>query len=131
MVDQARLPGLKVGVDICSIARVTNVYEHYGEKFLKRILTENEIAFVKSSKKHFITRVAARFAAKEAVVKVLGTGWRGVGWQEVELERKPSGEPRIILHGRAQARAHQLGLSRFEVSMSHEKEYAVAFVVAY
>lgn len=121
---------MRVGVDICSVQRITDVYHRYGEKFLRRVLTEGEIAYVKSAEKHTAVRIAARFAAKEAVVKVLGTGWVGVGWQEVELTRMPSGEPRLKLHGRAQARAEQLGLSKFEVSMSHEKEYAVAFVVA-
>ncbi len=131
MVDQARFPGMRVGVDICSVARITEVHKRYGEKFLRRVLTADEISYVKSAEKHMVTRIAARFAAKEAVVKVLGTGWVGVGWQEVELVRMPSGEPRLQLHGRARARAELLGLSQFEVSMSHEKEYAVAFVVAY
>lgn len=131
MVDQSRFAGMRVGVDICSVGRITDVYERYGERFLRRVLTEGEIAYVKSAEKHTAVRIAARFAAKEAVVKVLGTGWIGVGWQEVELVRLPSGEPRVKLHGRAMQRAEHLGLSQFEVSMSHEKEYAVAFVVAY
>lgn len=129
--EQLAKPGLRVGVDICSVARITHVYSKYGEKFLRRVLTEEEIEYVKSSERHLITRVAARFAAKEAAVKVLGTGWIGVGWQEVEVKRKPSGEPRLYLTGRAAARAEQLGLTRFELSMSHEKEFAVAFLVAY
>lgn len=129
--EQLNIPGLRVGVDICSVARVTEVYSKYGERFLKRVLTPDEIEYVKSSQRHLLTRVAVRFAAKEAAVKVLGTGWIGVGWQEVEVKRKRSGEPRLSLTGRAAARAQQLGLTRFELSMSHEKEFAVAFLVAY
>lgn len=129
--EKLQIPGLRVGVDICSVARVTEVYSKYGEKFLKRVLTADEIDYVKSSEKHLLTRVAVRFAAKEAAVKVLGTGWVGVGWHEVEVKRKRSGEPRLSLTGRAAARAEQLGLTHFELSMSHEKEYAVAFLVAY
>lgn len=121
---------LRTGVDICSIARVREVYQKFGEKFLRRILTDNEAAYVKSSNHHLITRLAARFAAKEAMLKVLGTGIVGVGWHEVEVARAPSGEPSIVLHGRAKMRAEQLGLRKISVSMSHEKEYAVAFIVA-
>lgn len=126
-----RIPGLRVGVDICSVARVTEVYSKYGERFLRRVLTADEIEFVKSSERHLFTRIAARFAAKEAAVKVLGTGWVGVGWQEVEVKRKRSGEPRLSLTGRAAERAKQLGLTQFELSMSHEREFAVAFLVAF
>lgn len=131
MDDKVQLPGLRVGVDICSVPRVLHVYKKYGEKFLRRVLTESEIAYVKSAEKHLVVRLAARFAAKEAAVKVLGTGWVGVGFQEVEVQRRPSGEPRLALYGRALERAKQLGLSQFELSMSHEKEYAVAFIVAF
>lgn len=129
--EQLKLPGLRVGVDICSVARIKDVHSKYGEKFLRRVLTADEIEYVKSSDRHFLTRVAVRFAAKEAAVKVLGTGWVGVGWQEVEVKKKRSGEPRLSLTGRAAARAEQLGLTHFELSMSHEKEFAVAFLVAY
>jgi len=121
---------LRSGVDICSVQRIREVYQKFGEKFLRRILTEKEAAYVKSSNHHLITRLAARFAAKEAMLKVLGTGIVGVGWHEVEVARAPSGEPSILLHGRAKARAEKLGLSKISISMSHEKEYAVAFIVA-
>lgn len=121
---------LRSGVDICSVARIKDVYQKFGEKFLRRILTEKEAAYVKSSSHHLITRLAARFAAKEAMLKVLGTGIVGVGWHEVEVSRAPSGEPSIVLHGRAKIHAERLGLSKISLSMSHEKEYAVAFIVA-
>lgn len=128
--DSGSNSALKAGVDICSIARVRNVYQKFGEKFLHRILTEREAQYVRSSKPHLITRLAARFAAKEAMLKVLGTGIVGVSWKEIEVGKAYSGEPSIILHGRAKARAEKLGLEKIALSMSHEKEYAVAFIVA-
>jgi len=120
----------KIGSDICSIKRVEGVYNRFGERFLDRILTSGEKAYVMSRPKDFLARVAARFAAKEATAKALGTGFHGVGWQEIEVVRLPSGAPTIKLHGRAEAVAERLGLSSFELTMSHEQEYAIAFVLA-
>jgi holo-[acyl-carrier protein] synthase len=125
------MKNLKVGSDICSIKRIEEVYERYGERFLDRILTASEKAYSLSRKKDFLARVAARFAAKEATSKVLGTGFYGVGWKDIEVVRLPSGEPTIKLHGRAVAVAERRGLTGFELTMSHEKEYAIAFVIGY
>lgn len=130
-MNPADFPRLRVGVDICSVPRIIEAHKRFGDRFLRRVLTPSEIEYCKSAERHMYVRIAGRFAAKEAVVKVLGTGWVGVGWQEVEIKRRPSGEPRLTLYGRAVARADMLGLRHFEVSMSHEKEFAVAFVVAY
>lgn len=121
----------KVGSDICSIERIKAVYERHGERFLNRILTEAEKNYALSSKKDFLAKVAARFAAKEATAKVLGTGFIGVSWKEIEVVRKPSGAPTLKLSGRAAARASQLGLVGLELTMSHEREYAIAFVLGY
>lgn len=122
---------LKIGTDICSVSRIETTCQKFGERFAKRILTENERRYVFSRKHGVAQRFAARFAAKEAMSKALGTGWNGIGWKEVEVARKPSGEPVIVLHGRAAALAEKLGLEQIEVSLSHEHEFAVAFVVAY
>ncbi len=122
---------IKIGTDICSIERITAAHERFGERFLQRILTEREIDYVLSSPAHLVTRLAGRFAAKEAASKVLGTGWVGIGWKEVEIVRLPSGEPTLHLTGRAAARASELGLSSFAVTVSHEREYAVAFVLGH
>ena len=122
---------IKVGSDICSIKRIEEVYAKYGERFLDRILTSSEKAYALSRKKDFLARVAARFAAKEATSKVLGTGFYGIGWKDIEVVRLPSGEPTIKLHGRAVAVAARRGLSGFELTMSHEREYAIAFVLGY
>jgi holo-[acyl-carrier-protein] synthase len=121
----------KVGSDICSIKRVEDVYSRYGEKFLDRILTAAEKAYALSRPKDFLARVAGRFAAKEATSKVLGTGFSGVGWKDIEVVRMSTGEPTIKLHGRAIAVAERRGLKNFELTMSHEKEYAIAFVLGY
>ncbi|HMO20320.1 MAG TPA: holo-ACP synthase [Candidatus Melainabacteria bacterium] len=120
----------KIGVDICSIKRVEETYERFGKRFLEKILTEAEAAYVTSSPKHLIPRLAGRFAAKEACAKALGTGLRGINWKEMEVTKMHSGEPGICLHARARARAEKLGLRNFQLSISHEREYAVAFVVA-
>ncbi|MBS1993608.1 MAG: holo-ACP synthase [Cyanobacteria bacterium SZAS LIN-2] len=121
----------KVGSDICSIKRVEEVYTRYGEKFLDRILTASEKAYALSRPKDFMARVAGRFAAKEATSKVLGTGFFGIGWKDIEVVRLGSGEPTIKLHGRAIAVAERRGLKGFELTMSHEREYAIAFVLGY
>ena len=76
-----------------------------------------------------LLQLAARFAAKEAVMKALGTGTRGIGWKDIEVTRKPTGEPEIALHGRAMVRARKLGIDRLAISLSHSKNYAVASVV--
>jgi holo-[acyl-carrier protein] synthase len=87
----------KVGSDICSIKRVEDVYAKFGEKFLDRVLTDGEKAYVMSRPRDFLSRVAARFAAKEATSKVLGTGFVGVGFKEIEVVRLSSGAPTIKL----------------------------------
>ncbi|MFA7336621.1 MAG: holo-ACP synthase [Candidatus Obscuribacterales bacterium] len=120
----------KIGSDICSIKRVEDVYQRFGSRFLDRILTEGEKAYVLSRPKDFLARVAARFAAKEATSKALGTGFIGVGWKDIEVVRLATGAPTIKLHGKAKERAQSIGLTSFELTMSHEREYAIAFVLA-
>lgn len=122
---------IKIGTDICSIQRVANTYAKFGQRFADRILTRAEQEYVLSKPVHVASRMAGRFAAKEAASKALGTGWRGISWKEIEVMRHPSGAPSLALHGRAAELAERLGLTNFEVSLSHEKEYATAFVVGY
>ena len=130
LTKKSKLPVVKIGTDICQINRVKSVYKRFGKRFLKRVLTENEIRYITSNKKNLISRLAGRYAAKEAVSKVLGTGLRGVYFKEIEILREPSGAPKIILHKRADKKAKELKLNNFEVSISHEREFAIAFVVA-
>jgi len=122
---------IKIGTDICSVTRITQAYNRFGQRFLRRILTPAEMDYVLSHNSHLGARLAARFAAKEAASKALGRGWQGLGWKEIEVVKEASGAPALKLHGRAIKLAADLGLSRFEVSLSHEREYATAFVLAY
>ena len=116
---------LTTGVDIIEISRIGRVLEHYGQRFLRRIFTPGEIEYCRERPPN----LAARFAAKEATMKALGTGVRGVGWRDIEVIRASSGAPSIVLHGRAKARAKRLGVQEIALSLSHSREYAVAFVV--
>ena len=117
---------LSTGVDIIEIPRVQRVLAGYGRRFLERIFTEGEIAYCRGR----APNLAARFAAKEATMKALGTGVRGVSWKDIEVARRESGAPHIRLHGRAEERAQRLGVEEISLSLSHCEEYAVAFVVA-
>ena len=116
---------LITGVDIIEIKRVEKVALSYGDRFLKRIYTDGEIKYCRGR----APQLASRFAAKEAVMKALGTGIRGVGWRDVEVTRKRGMAPDIKLHGRAQKRASQIGLRGLAISLSHSKEFAVASVI--
>ena len=113
------------GVDIIEIPRIRAVAERYGERFFRRIYTEGEVAYCRGR----APQLASRFAAKEAVMKALGTGVRGVRWRDIEIAREPGRAPTVVLHGTALARARSLGLDHLAVSLSHSNEYAVAFVV--
>ena len=112
----------ELGIDIIKVARIAASIERFGERFSKRVLTESERRYVRNRPETF----AGRWAAKEAVSKVLGLGVRGIGWKDIEVERLPTGQPSIRLHGRAAARADQLGMGRIAVSITHESDYAVA-----
>ncbi len=112
----------ELGIDIIKVERIRDALTRFGERFTKRILTDAERAYVRNRPE----TMAGRWAAKEAVSKVLGLGVRGVGWREIEIVRLPTGQPTVRLHDRALRRADQLGMSRVAVSISHEREYAVA-----
>ena len=115
---------LSTGVDIIEIPRVGQVLERFGQRFLDRVFTPQEIAYCRGRPPN----LAARFAAKEATMKALGTGTRGVGWKDIEVVRQKSGAPAVKLHGRAERRARRLGVQEVALSLSHSREYAVAFV---
>jgi len=113
------------GVDMVEISRIRSVAERYGERFLRRIYTEGEAIYCRGR----MPQLASRFAAKEAVMKALGTGVRGVKWRDIEVVRQTGGPPMIVLHGTARARAKRLGIDCLVVSLTHSKDYAMAFVV--
>ena len=112
----------ELGIDIIKVERIANALKKHGDRFPRRVLTEAEHRYVRNRPENF----AGRWAAKEAVSKVLGLGVRGVGWTEIEIIRLPTGAPVARLHGRAARRAEQLGMGRIAVSISHEGDYAVA-----
>jgi holo-[acyl-carrier protein] synthase len=112
----------ELGIDIIKVERIAAALKKHGDRFPRRVLTDNEQRYVRNRPTNF----AGRWAAKEAVSKVLGLGVRGVGWTEIEILRLPTGAPSVKLHGRAARRAEQLGMGRIAVSISHEGDYAVA-----
>jgi holo-[acyl-carrier-protein] synthase len=112
----------ELGIDIIQVERIRRTLAKFGRRFARRVLTEAEDRYVRDRPENF----AGRWAAKEAVSKVLGLGVRGVGWTDIEIQRLPTGQPSVRLHGRAARRAEQLGMDRIAVSISHEAEYAVA-----
>ena len=117
---------LRTGVDILEIERLHDALERHGRRLLERVFTNRELAEVEGN----TASLAARFAAKEAVAKALGTGIGEIGWQEIEVLRGPSREPVLYLAGKARQLADALGLQTWAISLSHSRLYAVAFVVA-
>lgn len=120
------------GIDIVETARIAALVEAHGEQFLERCFTPAERAYAESGKRRRIERYSVRFAAKEAVLKALGTGWRdGIGWRDVEVLRLPSGEPRVLLSGRCAQVENDLGVTEWHTSLSHTQHYAVASAIAW
>ena len=112
----------ELGVDIIKVGRIRETMTRFGQRFSDRVLTPAEQRHVRDRPETF----AGRWAAKEAVSKVLGLGVRGIGWRDIEVERLPTGQPSVRLHGRAAQRAEQLGMGRIALSITHESDYAVA-----
>ena len=118
-----------IGVDVIECSRIQHSIERFGDRFLHRVFTEGEIEYSMSMKfpaRHF----AARFAAKEAAMKALGTGWNyGVRWRDCEVVRLPGGRPTIAFHGKAAEFAERLGAKHAALSLSHTAEQAIAQVI--
>jgi len=118
-----------IGIDVIQNERIQNSIERYGDRFLNRIYTEQESAYCKKTANPAI-HFAARFAAKEAGFKALGTGWaQGVRWKDIEVERLESGKPELRLHGEALAKASAAGAKRFYVSLTHDQLVSCAVVI--
>jgi holo-[acyl-carrier protein] synthase len=117
------------GIDIAEVARIRQSIERFGQRFLERIFTAGEIGYCDSKANRF-ERYAARFAAKEAAMKALGTGWNhGVRWRDCEVARLPGGRPTIQFHGKAAEFAAKLGARNAALSLSHTQEQAIAQVI--
>lgn len=120
---------LGIGVDLVETARIGHSLDRFGDRFLHRIFSEGEIAYCQSMKfpaRHF----AARFAAKEAVSKAFGTGiGKSMGWKDIDVHRKPSGEPFLVLSGGAKQLADERKVTRALVTLSHTDNHAMAMIV--
>jgi holo-[acyl-carrier protein] synthase len=116
-----------IGVDLIDIDRIVAILGRFPDRFRQRVLTEGEARYCGTRAE----RIAGRWAAKEAISKVLGLGVRGVGWREIEILPNWAGAPQVSLHARAAARAKALGLEEVTVSISHERHMAVAVAVAH
>jgi holo-[acyl-carrier protein] synthase len=118
-----------VGIDVVQNDRIRDSIQRFGDRFLNRIFTQGEIDYCRKCSQPEI-HYAARFAAKEAAFKALGTGWAaGVKWKDVEIERLPSGKPELHLHGEALNRATSAGAQRFYVSLTHDQLVSCAVVI--
>src|SRR5450432_3345007 len=117
------------GIEIAEVPRIAESIARFGDRFLRRIYTEGEIRYCES-KANRVERYAARFAAKEAAMKALGTGWNhGVRWRDIEVTRQPGGRPTMTFHGKAAEFAAQLGAVHVALSLSHTAEQAIAQVI--
>jgi holo-[acyl-carrier protein] synthase len=120
---------LGIGVDLVENARIEHSLERFGERFLHRVFTAEEIAYSKSMK-YPARHLAARFAAKEAVSKAFGTGiGKAMGWKDIDVHRKPSGEPFLVLEGGAKKLAEERKVSRVLITLSHTEHHAMAVIV--
>jgi holo-[acyl-carrier protein] synthase len=117
------------GIDICEVPRIRRSIERFGQKFVDRIYTAREIAYVERKANKY-ERYAARFAAKEAGMKAIGTGWRGgITWHDFEVTNMRSGKPTLAFHGVAAKVAAHLGVKNVSLSLTHTSEQGMAFVV--
>lgn len=117
------------GVDLCEVHRIKDAIARYGSRFVERIYTDREIAYAQS-KANLYERYAARFAAKEAGMKAIGTGWRGgVRWRDFEVINLPSGRPTLQFHGKAAEYANKLGVENIALSITHTSVQAMAIVI--
>jgi holo-[acyl-carrier protein] synthase len=124
------MPIVGHGIDIIETDRMRQSVEEHGQRFLDRVFTRPEQDYCARNQKRYFEHLAGRFAAKEAVLKVLGTGWRGgIAWTDVEILPEPSGQPRIVLCGECERIARQRGITRWLVSISHIETHATASAI--
>ncbi len=124
------MPILGHGIDIVETARIRKLVDEHGGHFLDRVFTPAEQAYCARNPKRYFEHLAGRFAAKEAVLKVLGTGWRGgIAWTDIEVLKEASGQPKIELTGECLRVAGELGIVRWHVSISHIETHATASAI--
>jgi holo-[acyl-carrier protein] synthase len=117
-----------LGIDLVKIERVSNLIDRWDNRFLKKVFTGEELAY---SRTRSLTpqHLAARFAAKEAALKMLGKGLKGLNWHQLEIINDSNGKPELVLHGRASELANMIGIKEIHLSITHEREYAIAQVI--
>ena len=124
------MPILGHGIDIIETSRIRRSVDEHGQRFLDRVFTPAEQRYCARNVKRYFEHLAGRFAAKEAVLKVLGTGWRGgIAWTDIEILPEPSGQPKITLSGECDRIARDRGISRWHVSISHIETHATASAI--
>jgi holo-[acyl-carrier protein] synthase len=121
-------PGLLLGLDLTEVDRIAGVLDRHGERFLARVFRPGEIRRQRRHPRAFAEHVAGRFAAKEAAMKALGLGWRGLAFRDIEVGRDERGKPRLAFHGGALRRADSLRVRATEVSITHGRDVAAAVV---
>ncbi len=126
----APLPGLRIGVDLTQISAIDASIAWFGERFLRRIFSDGEIAYASQVPALTAQRLAARFAAKEATMKAFGLSEAGIGWRDIEVTRRPDGACALALHARAAEIVAASGCTQLSVSLSHDGDYATAMVAA-
>lgn len=118
------------GIDLVDCPRIEQMVQRHGERFIDRVFTQNEQAYAKSSKNE-IEKLAGRFAAKEAILKLIGTGWRGkIAWTDIEVVNNASGQPEVAISGQVRKIADELGIEHISVSITHTANFAIASAVA-
>jgi len=118
-----------IGIDLVEVSRIEQVFARRGDRFRRRVFTDAEISYCEGRASKFAS-YAARFAAKEAAMKALGTGWaEAVAWREIEVVSGPNGKPMLELHGRAGECMRELGASKVHVSLTHSGDLAMAEVI--
>ncbi|UCC96842.1 MAG: holo-ACP synthase [Phycisphaerales bacterium] len=118
------------GIDLVDCPRIEQMVQRHGERFLKRVFTDTERAYAEANKND-IEKLAGRFAAKEAILKLVGTGWRGkIAWTDIEIINNVAGQPEVTLSGEVKKIADGLGIKHVSVSITHTANFAIASAVA-
>ena len=118
------------GIDLVDFPRIKDMVEQHGERFVNRVFTATEQAYAEANKSR-TEKLAGRFAAKEAILKLMGTGWRGkIAWTDIEIVNNPAGQPEVTLTGEVEKIANRLGIKHISISITHTANFAIASAVA-
>jgi holo-[acyl-carrier protein] synthase len=118
------------GIDLVDFPRIEKMVEKHDDRFLERVFTEKEVCYAKKNK-NFIEKLAGRFAAKEAVLKLIGTGWRGkIAWTDIEVVNDSLGRPEVVITGEVKKLVEQSGIEQITISITHTSNFAICSAVA-